>query len=481
MKKTLITLAALAFLSGCSLAPVYQRPAAPVAPAWPAGPAYPVGASEAGAKPLADIAWRDFFADARLRQVIQLTLDNNRDLRVSALNIEKARAQYGIQKSALLPKVNAAGSGSGQRTPAGLSQTGEAQVSHQYSANLGVAAYELDFFGRVRNLSDAALELYMGSEDARRSAQISLVAEVAGVYLTLVADQERLRLALDTLKSQQVSLDLSQRRFKAGATSGLDMYEAQTSVEAARSDVALYTSQVALDQNALTLVAGAPLPAELLPQGPLQSVTTLTEIPAGLPSDLLQRRPDVLEAERTLRAANANIGAARAAFFPRISLTGSAGSASGNLSGLFKGGSGAWSFMPQISLPIFDGGANRANLDIAKVEREIAVARYEKAIQSAFRDVADALAQRGTLDARLASQEALAEASAKSYRIHDARYRQGAESYLNALVSQRALYAAQQSLISARLSKQGNLVTLYKVLGGGWRAEAARQASAGAP
>ncbi|MEC5159569.1 MULTISPECIES: AdeC/AdeK/OprM family multidrug efflux complex outer membrane factor [unclassified Janthinobacterium] len=481
MKKSILTLAALALLAGCSLAPVYQRPAAAVAGAWPAGPAYQGdAAAAAGARPASDIAWREFFADARLRQVIELALANNRDLRVSTLNIEKARAQYGIERAALLPKISANGSGGGQRTPAGMSASGQAQVAHQYSANLGAAAFELDFFGRVRSLSDSALQQYLGTEEARRAAQISLVAEVAGHYLTLAADQERLRLAQETLKSQQLSYDLSQRRFKAGATSGLDMYESQTSVEAARSDVALYTSQVALDQNALTLVAGAALPAALLPQGPLDAVGALTELPAGLPSELLQRRPDVLETERTLRAANADIGAARAAFFPRISLTGSAGSASGKLSGLFKAGSGAWSFLPQISLPIFDGGVNRANLDIAKVERDISVARYDKAIQIAFREVADALAQRGTLGERLASQEALAEASAKSYRIHEARYRQGAESYLNALVSQRALYAAQQSLISARLLKQSNLVTLYKVMGGGWQPEGAAPATAGA-
>ncbi|MDC8759055.1 AdeC/AdeK/OprM family multidrug efflux complex outer membrane factor [Janthinobacterium fluminis] len=485
MKKTLLSLAALALLGGCSLAPTYQRPDSPVAGGWPAGPAYQADAAAANARPAADIQWRDFFADARLRQVIELALANNRDLRVSTLNIEKARARYGIESAALLPKIAANGSGSAQRSAANASPNGQAQVTHQYSANLGAAAYELDFFGRVRDLSESALQQYLGTEEARRAAQISLVAEVAGHYLTLLADQERLRLAQETLKSQQVSYALSQSRFQAGATSGLDMYEAQTSVEAARSDVALYTGQVALDQNLLALVVGAPLPAGLLPQGPQASVTALTDIPSGLPSEVLQRRPDVLEAERTLRAANANIGAARAAFFPRISLTASAGTVSDNLSGLFKGGSSTWSFMPQVSLPIFDGGVNRANLGIAKVERDIAVARYEKSIQSAFREVSDALAQRGTLGERLASQEALVEAASKSYRIHEARYRQGAESYLNALVSQRAQYAAQQSLIGARLQKQANLVTLYKVLGGGWQPEgapatAAVQGAAGA-
>lgn len=477
MKKTLITLAALALLSGCSLAPLYQRPAAPVTPGWPTGPAYKDAAPAAGAQPVADIAWRDFFADERLRKVIALALANNRDLRVSALNIEKARAQYRIERAALVPHVSATASETSSRSvyPIG---GGAAFVSHQYSANLGIAAYELDFFGKIRNLSEAALQQYLGTEEARRAQQISLVAEVANDYLTLIADKEHLRLAAETLKSQQTSYELSVKRFQAGSASGLDMYDAQTSVEAARRDVALFTAQVAIDQNALTLVAGSPVPADLLPEGPLATVTGLAEIPAGLPSDLLQRRPDVLQAERTLRAANANIGAARAAFFPSISLTASAGTASNALSGLFAAGSSAWSFMPRINLPIFDGGVNRANLAVAKVDRDISVARYEKSIQVAFREVADALAQRGTLEERLASQQALVDAAAKSYRIHDARYKEGAESYLNALISQRTLYAAQQSLINERLSRSANLVTLYKVLGGGWQQETVASASA---
>jgi outer membrane protein, multidrug efflux system len=479
MKKTVIALAAATLLSACSLAPVYERPASPAPESWPAGPAYKVADanSSAAAKPAADIEWRDFFADARLRKVIELALANNRDLRVSALNIEKARAQYGIERAALTPTISASGGQSATGTPANLSPNGEAKINRQYSANLGAAAYELDFFGRVRSLSEAALQQYLGTEEARRAQQISLVAEVAAAYLTLEADQERLLLAQDTLKSQQASYDLSQRRFQAGAAAALDMYEAQTSVEAARADVAFYTGQVALDQNALALVAGAALPTELLPQGDASAVSALAELPAGLPSQLLQRRPDVQEAERSLRAASANIGAARAAFFPRIALTASAGSASANLSGLFKAGSGGWSFLPQIGLPIFDGGVNRANLGIAKAERDIAVARYEKSIQVAFREVADALAQRGTVGERLAAQRALAEAASKSYRIHEARYRQGAESYLNALVSQRAWYAARQGLIAARLASDANHVTLYKALGGGWREEGAVPAS----
>ena len=467
MQKTLLSLAAAALLSACSLAPVYERPAAPVTAGWPQGDAYQPAQVAPGAKAAADIAWRDYFADERLREVIALALANNRDLRVSALNIEKARAQYGIQRAALVPSVSASGGQTATRGADNMSAGGQGQVNRQYTANLGVS-FELDFFGKVRSLSDAALQQYLGTEEARRAQQISLVAEVANTWLSLQADRERLRLAADTLKSQQITHELSKRRFSAGATSGLDMYEAQTSVEAARNDMAVYTAQVAQGENALALVVGAAVPAELQQQqAPLASVAAMAELPSGLPSEVLQRRPDVLGAERTLQAANANIGAARAAFFPSISLTGTAGSASGNLSGLFKAGSGVWSFLPQVSLPIFNGGANTANLTVAKVDRDIAVARYEQAIQSAFREVADALAQRGTLDERLASQLALADASQKSFRIHEARYQKGSESYLNALVSQRALYAAQQSLISARLARAGNQVTLYKVLGGG--------------
>ncbi len=471
MKKSLFTMAALALLAGCSLAPIYQRPAMPVVAGWPAGA--PAPAAAADAKPVSEIQWREYFADERLRQVIALALANNRDLRVSVLNIEKARAQYGIDSAALLPKVSATVSQNAARTPGSMLPGGEPQVSHQYNGGLAMASYELDFFGKVRNLSEAGLQLYLASEEARRAQQISLVAEVANSYLNLIADQQRLQLAQETLASQKITYQLSKQRFDSGVTSGLDMYEAQTSVEAARNDVAVYTAQVVLDRNALTLLVGGAVPEQLLPppESGTGPVTQLADIPAGLPSDLLQERPDVQEAERTLRAANADIGVARAAFFPSISLTASGGSASGSLSGLFKGGSAAWSFAPQLSLPIFNNGLNRANLDIAKADRDISVARYEKAIQTAFREVADALAERNTLDERIASQQALVDAAGKSFRIHEARYKKGAESYLSALVSQRALYAAQQSLITARLAQSGNAVTLYKVLGGGWQPE----------
>ncbi|MBV6322497.1 efflux transporter outer membrane subunit [Duganella violaceipulchra] len=468
MEKTIFCLAALALLAGCSLAPIYERPIAPVAASWSSGGASKSGPAAAGQRAVADVAWRDYFADERLRQVIALALLNNRDLRVSALNVEKARARYGIEHAAQLPKLSGALSESAGHRPGAAH--GEGGIDHQYSGGLIVPSYELDFFGKLRSLSEAEMQRYLGTEEARRAQQISLVAEVANSYLTLIADQQRLALAADTLKSQQISYALSKRRFEAGTASGLAMYESQTSVETARNDMAAYTAQVAMDLNALTLLAGGALPAAWLPNGEFGAVTQLAAIPDDMPSAVLLRRPDVLEAERTLRAANANIGAARAAFFPSMSLTASGGSASGGLSGLFQPGSSTWNFLPQISLPIFDGGVNRANLNIAKMERDIALARYEKSIQGAFREVADALAQRGTLDERLASQQQLTQAAAKSFHIHEERYRKGAESYQNELVSQRALYAAQQGLISARLSMSSNAVTLYKVLGGGWQA-----------
>jgi multidrug efflux system outer membrane protein len=497
MKQTMLSLAAAALLSGCSLAPTYERPVAPVAPAFPVGAAYdgvPVAAADA--VPAAQIAWRDYFADADLRQVIALALANNRDLRVSALNIETARAQYDIQTAALLPNLSANIGESAQRVPgnvigaasgvgAGIGNgngatttgNGRAIISRSYSANLALASYELDFFGKLRNLSQAGLETYLGTEEARRAQQIALVSQVAIAWLTLAADQQRLKLAGETVASQQTSYDLSRKRLEAGATSGVDVYDAQTSVETAKNDLAVYTAQVAIDVNALTLLVGSPLPPALQPKGDLDNVTQLAPIPAGLPSSLLQSRPDVLQAERSLRAANANIGVARAAFFPSISLTASGGSASSNLSGLFKGGSGAWSFAPSINLPIFDGGVNRANLKIARVSDQIAVAQYEKAIQTAFGEVSDALATRGTIDARINAQVALVEAATKSYRIYDARYKQGADTYLNALLAQRTLYAAQQGLITTRLARSSNAVTLYKVLGGGWQPEAVGQGS----
>ncbi len=470
--RALVTPLLLAMLlGGCTLMPEYQRPAAPVANQF-AGDHSANAASGTEAMAVSDIGWRDVFTDPTLQEVISLSLANNRDLRVAVLNIEKARAQYGVERAALFPTINAATSESASRTPADLSATGRALTSRSYTATLGFSAYELDLFGRVRSLKEQALQSFLSTAEARRSTQISLIAEVATAWLTLASDQDRLRLAKDTLASQASSYELTRRSFELGSSSALTLRQAQTSVESARVDVESYTAQVDQDRNALVLLVGKDLPDRLLPQGlpdtALAAASPLATIPPGLPSDLLQRRADIVEAERNLRAANANIGAARAAFYPSISLTADAGTASARLAGLFKGGSGSWSFVPQISLPIFDGGANQANLDIATISRDISVAQYEKAIQTAFQEVSDALAQRNTLGRQLQAQEDLVEASDASYRLSQARFNNGVDSYLTVLDSQRTLYSAQKTLIGTRLSRWTNLVTFYKALGGGW-------------
>lgn len=468
MNKTFIATAlATLVLAGCgTLAPDYATPAAPIPAQWPQGAAYGSGAAEEGS-PITDLSWDVFFTDQQLRRLIALALENNRDLRVASLNIEKARAQYQIQRADLFPSVNATAGGTNQKTPASLSTTGKELVSHQYNAGLGFASYELDFFGRIRSLKDQALYQFMGTEEARRSAQISLVAEVANTYLTLAADSERLSIASETLSSQRTSYDMSKRRYELGSASELDLRQAQTSVDAARGDVARYTSQVAQDRNALALLVGGTLPEDIEQITTLDRVSVLAKLPEGLPSSWLQRRPDVLQAERQLQAANASIGAARAAFFPSITLTASGGVASNQLSDLFKSGSGAWSFSPQIKLPIFDAGRNQASLKVAEVEKDISLAQYEKAVQTAFRETADALAQHGTLGEQLDAQRSLTEATEVSYRLSRARYNKGVDSYLVVLDSQRSHYSAQQNLITVRLAELSNQVTLYKVLGGG--------------
>jgi len=456
-----------AALGGCvSMAPHYQRPDAAVPAVWPQ-------ASDAAAdvSAVAGLGWQHFLRDPRLRDLVTLALQQNRDLRVATLNIERARAQYRIQRADLLPSLSATGEEIAQKTPATVSQSGVASISRQYSVDLGVTAYELDLFGRVRSLKDQALQTYLAQTEAQRSAQISLVAEVANAWLQLGADQALLRLSEDTFASRNTTYELTQRRHALGVASALDLAQARSSVESARADVASYRSQVAQDRNALSLLAGAPVPDAMLPDASVETLAVLEDLPAGVSSSVLQQRPDVLAAEHRLIAANANIGAARAAFFPRISLTASAGTASTSLSGLFDSGSGAWSFIPQISLPIFAGGANRANLDVADTDRDISLAQYDKALQTAFREVADALAQRATVDEQLAARQALADATGQSFTLSEARYRKGVDSYLNLLDAQRSLYAAQQGLISAQLARQTTLVSLYKVLGGGWTAE----------
>jgi multidrug efflux system outer membrane protein len=412
-----------------------------------------------------DLKWQQFFTDENLQKIIAMALQNNRDLRLAALNVERARAIYGIQRAELFPAVNAVGSASKQRSSADLTQPGQPRSTERYEVNLGVAAWEIDFFGRIRSLKDEALEAYLATEQARRSAQLLLVSAVAQAYLTLAADRENLQLAETTLQTQQGAYDLVKRRVDLGLVPELDLHRAQTQVDTARGDIARYTQQVAQDENALNLLVGTPLPTALLPTN-LKGVTSPQEISAGVSSEVLLRRPDVLQAENLLKAANADIGAARAAFFPRISLTAAIGTASSDLSGLFKGGSGAWSYAPQIVMPMFDARLRPAHRAV-KVQREIAVTQYEKAIQTAFREVADALAIRGTVDQQVAAQQSLVNAVAETHRLAISRYEKGIDSYLSVLDAQRSLYAGQQGLVSLRLAKFANNVRLYAVLGGG--------------
>lgn len=456
-------------LTGCvSMAPRYERPATPVAGQWrDAATAQSAAGAATTDKPVADIDWQEFFQEERLRKVIALTLDNNRDLRIAMLNIEKARAQYRIQRAGLLPSITANGAENSSRSPASLSPTGVSSVNRQFTADVGFSNYELDLFGRIRSLKNEALENYLATEETQRSTRLSLVAEVAGNWLTLAADRQLLKLAQETFNSQLETLKRVEYRHQQGIVSGLDLAQVQTSVESARADVASFTAQVQQDRNALELVVGAAVADDLLPQEALDDPVALAQIPANLDSSVLLQRPDVLSAEHSLKAANANIGAARAAFFPTISLTGALGRGSNELSTLFDGVNRTWSFVPSLSMPIFNAGSLRASLKVSEVERNISLAQYEKAIQTAFGEVADALAVRTTLGERLNAQQALVNAATRSYTLSDARYRNGVDSYLNALDSQRSLYTAQQSLINLQLIERSNRVTLYKVLGGG--------------
>jgi multidrug efflux system outer membrane protein len=453
--------AALA-LAGCTMIPKYDRPTPPVPPAWPEGAA---PAEAAPGVVAAETRWGDFFTDRRLAGAIALAVENNRDLRVAALTVEKVQALYRIQRSELFPTVGVLAQGEKVRIPGKETDSGVAKTTSAYSVNLGTTAWEIDFFGRIRSLKAAALEQYLASQDARRAAQISLVAAVASEWLALAADTESLRLAQDTLEAQQASYDLIQKSRDAGIASDLDLRQAQTQVEAARVALAAFAGQIATDRATLDVLAGTPVPADLLPDR-LAEVAG-ARLLAGLSSEVLLERPDILVAEHRLKATNANIGAARAAFFPRISLTAAVGTLSSELSGLFASGSGTWTFVPQIAAPLFTGGFNKANLDAAKVDRAIAVAQYERAIQGAFAEVSDGLALRTTLVAQREAQQALVDALDETYRLSEARYRAGIDSYLAVLVAQRSLFAGQQALINVRFAEQANLVTLYKVLGGG--------------
>lgn len=492
-----------ALLGGCAnLAPRFERPVAPLRDAWPERAEAPARAASATGSDVAapDLAWRDFITDTRLRQVIAASLANNRDLRVAALNIEQSRALYRIQRAAAWPQFDAAAVATRQRSPASTSGGGanggdaNGSARSQYTVQLGLASYEIDFFNRVGNLAESALANFFAVEQNRQTVQISLVAEVATAWLTLAADLDSLQLARDTLASQQASFDLTQRTRDLGGTSGLAVARARTTVDAARVEVARYVTLVAQDRNALELLVGRPLDEAWWPARPVATgspaarpagasrpppaasapaydpppSSLLLDVPAGLPSEALLRRPDVRAAEQLLRAANADIGAARAALYPSISLTAAAGTQSDSLSGLFKSGSGLWSIAPRIDLPLFDGGERRANVQFSEAQQAIEIAQYERTLQTAFREVADVLALRATLAEQLAAQQSLIDANQRSLALSDALFRNGASSYLDVLDAQRSLYAAQQSLITLRLSEQANRIGLYRSLGGGW-------------
>jgi len=457
--------ACLCLMAGCTMEPRYRAPALPVPDQWPI-PATTVADAGTAATATRDIGWRDFFVDPRLQRLIASALTNNRDLRVAVLNIESARAQYRIQRSALMPQIDASASYTKEQEPA--VDFGFPFTSSYYQIGVGITSFELDLFGRVRSLTHQALEQYLAQEQARRGAQLGLIAEVANAYLTLASDRELVRLAQQTLKSQESSFGLTRQQHEIGAASGLDLAQAQTTVEQARADAARYEGNVAQDVNALTLLVGAQIDPSWLPEGFDAKTMGIDALPAGLPSNVLLRRPDVLAAEFTLRAANANIGAARAAFFPDISLTADVGSASAALSGLFKSGTATWAFEPQATPPIFHGGALLGQLKVSNVNRSIALAQYEKAIQSGFREVADGLALTATLARQRTAQEALAGATSRAFELSQRRYKVGRDSYLVVLDSERSNYSAQQALITTRLAEQSNRVTLYEALGGGW-------------
>jgi len=468
MTKRLTVLAAALVLAGCSMTPQYERPASPLAGDWPALGLTTAGAAQAGqtGQAASSLEWQSFFSDPQLRKLIDVSLANNRDLRIAVLSIEQTRAQFQISRANQFPSIGAAATGLRQPSTNGNGN------SSAYTAGLAMMSYEIDFFGRVASLKDAALSLYLASEEGRKTTQISLIASVANVYLSLLADQESLAITRQTLDNREASLKLSQLRFDNGVSSELDLRQSQSLVEAARVSLAQLQRQRALGENALSLLLGQPLTADLavvLPTGQgLADRPLMADVPTGLPSDLLALRPDIRQAEQQLLAANANIGAARAAFFPRISLTASAGSASSDLSGLFDSGTYGWSLAPQLFLPLFNAGRNQAGLEVSKATRDIAVAQYEKAIQTAFREVADALTGRATLGLQLQAQQAQSAAEAARFKLSDLRYQNGIASQLDLLDAQRALFAAQQAVVQTRLLQLQNQVTLYKTLGGGW-------------
>ena len=490
-RKTALVFAAGLTLAGCNLAPKYVRPELAVPAATPVGPAY-AATDAAGAIMPADTSWEAFFTDDRLRRVIRTALENNRDLRVSVANVAQARAQYRVQRADLFPTLAASGSATYQKSPfgavggggatggtgtgtgtggTGTGGAGSTVVSSGradiYSANLGISAWEIDLFGRVRNLTQAQQEQYFAAEENRNAAQVSLIAQIATQWLTMAADQDRLKIARDTEKAYGQTVKLTQDRFRIGIASELEVRQASTSYDQARSDIADATTLIAQDQNALNLLAGTTLTADMLPARLEETTPTLANLPSNLPSEVLLRRPDIASAEHQLIAANANIGAARAAFFPNISLTAAFGTISLGLSNLFGNGSQNWSVAPSVSQTLFDFGKNKGNLRYAQATRDAAVATYEKSIQTGFREVADALARRGTIGAQLQAQTSLRDNAAGAFKLSELRFRAGIDTFLTTLDSQRALYTAQQTLLAARLTRDSNSVELYRALGGG--------------
>lgn len=464
MKLKTLSLSSLAVLvlSACQLAPEQQAIELPVPEA------YASAAQGAGAQ-AAELHWQQFFNNGRLQQLIDLSLSNNKDLQIAALNVQRVRALYQIEDSALYPSLDLNASGTRQRLPADLTGTGNAQINQQYSATVGITSYELDFWGKVRNQSEQALQQLYSTEQAKLSSQISLVAEIANAWLTYAADQQLMELATHTLHSQQKTLELTEQSYNLGAASALTLQQVKSTVATAKVDIARYQRLVQRDKNALDLLAGTQVTEQLLPDQPLSKILQLPDLPAGLPSDLLQQRPDLKAAEHDLLAANANIGVAKAAFFPSISLTANAGSASAELDNLFKGGSGSWSFIPSINLPIFNMGRTQANLDVAETQQQVALVTYQQKIQQAFREVSDGLADREGYAAQLQAQQDLADSNQQSFMLSEARFKQGADSYLQVLDTQRSWYSAQQQLISGQQALLASKISLYKVLGGGWQ------------
>ncbi len=471
MKRILMGSSLILALTGCSMIPEYERPASPVADGWPQGETYQAASAEQLAPPV----WQSFFRDPQLRQLIDVALENNRDLRVAALNVEATRALYRIQRADRFPSLSADAGGSRTRTPSDLNGAAQSGITSQYNATLGVA-WEVDLFGRVGSLQQQALEEYLATEAAQRSVQVSLIASVANTYLLWQADQALLQATQDTLQTYEDSLRLTQRSFDVGIASSLELTQARTAVETARSSLARYTRLIAEDRNALALLLGQRIPV-LPAEQPQLGTALLAELPVGLPSDVMLQRPDILQAEYQLRGANANIGAARAAFFPSISLTANAGSASSQLSGLFDSGSEYWSFSPSISLPIFNAGRLQANLNYAEVIRDVRVAEYEKAIQVAFSEVANGLAARETYVDQVAAQQRLLNASEDYFQIAERRYRIGVDSYLTLLDAQRQLFSARQQLITDQLNQLTSEVDLFRALGGGWTSQTAQAAN----